>query len=72
MTGMTASASEINLKVPALELGTFKYMPGINGFVLMVIGLLLTAVTLGISIYLFNQIKKLEVHKRMADVANII
>ena len=71
-TSTTAFASEINLKVPALELGTFKYMPGVNGFVLMVVGLLLTAVTLGISIYLFNQIKKLEVHKKMADVANII
>jgi hypothetical protein len=37
MTGMTAFASEINLKVPAMEEAAFKYMPGINGFSLLVI-----------------------------------
>jgi len=72
LTAMTTFASEINLKVPSMGEGVFPYMLGLNGFVLMVIGLLLTAVTLGISIYLFFEIKKLEVHKRMAAVADII
>jgi len=71
-TGTTAFASEINLKVPAMGEGTFPYLLGINGFALMVIGLLLTSVTLYISIYLFKEVKKLDVHKRMASVADII
>jgi len=71
-TGMTAFASEINLKVPAMGEGTFPYLLGINGFVLLVIGLIFTFVTLAISLYLFKEVKKLEVHKKMASVADII
>jgi len=71
-TGTTAFASEINLEVPSMGLATFKYLPGINGFVLLVIGLLFTFITLAISLYLFMQIKKLAVHQKMASVADII
>jgi K(+)-stimulated pyrophosphate-energized sodium pump len=71
MTGMTAFASEINLEVPSMGLGTFPWIP-VNGFVLLIIGLLFTCVTLGISVYLFMEVKKLAVHKRMAAVADII
>jgi len=71
-TGATTLASEINLKVPAMGEGTFPYLLGINGFVLLVIGLIFTFVTLAISLYLFKEVKKLEVHKKMASVADII
>ncbi|MCL2710267.1 MAG: sodium-translocating pyrophosphatase [Planctomycetaceae bacterium] len=70
-TGMTAFAGEIDLEVPAMGLGTFAWLPG-NGFILLVLGLVLSLVTLSISLYLFFEIKKLPVHKRMASVADII
>jgi K(+)-stimulated pyrophosphate-energized sodium pump len=72
MTSVTAFASEINLPVPGMEAGAFPWMLGINGFWILFLGLLLSFVTLGISIYLFKEVKKLEVHKRMAAVADII
>ena len=72
MTGMTALASEADLIIPSMGLGKFPYMLGINGFVLTCIGLVFTFVTLGISFYLFGEIKKMEVHKRMSAVADII
>ncbi|MDR0327194.1 MAG: sodium/proton-translocating pyrophosphatase, partial [Planctomycetaceae bacterium] len=72
MTGMTASASEADLEIPSMGLGTFPMLGGVNGFVLICIGILFTLVTLCISLYLFMQVKKLAVHKRMASVADII
>ena len=71
-TSTTAFAGEANLLVPSMAEATFPLIPGINGFWLLVIGLVITFATLGISIYFFFEIKKLPTHKKMADVADTI
>ncbi|MDR3181687.1 MAG: sodium-translocating pyrophosphatase [Planctomycetaceae bacterium] len=72
LTGAAAFASEADLKIPSMDEAKFSYLLGINGAALLWVGLIFVAVTLGISIYFFRQIKKMQVHKRMADVAHII
>ena len=68
----TALAGEANLLIPPMSEAVFPWLLGINGFWILVIGLLFTCGTLGISLYLFFEIKKLEVHKTMSDVADTI
>ncbi|MDR0521657.1 MAG: sodium-translocating pyrophosphatase [Planctomycetaceae bacterium] len=69
-TGMTAFASEADLKIPSMAEG--KSLFGMDGFVTLCLGLVVVVLTFGLSLYYFQQVKKLNVHKRMADVANII
>ena len=71
-TSTTAFAGEANLLIPAMSEAVFPGLGYIDGFWVLVIGLLFTFGTLGISLYLFFEIKKLEVHKTMSDVADTI
>ncbi|MDR2706855.1 MAG: sodium-translocating pyrophosphatase [Planctomycetaceae bacterium] len=72
LTGLTVFGSEADLKIPEMGEGSFVYLFGIKGDLLLWIGLVFTFVILGISIYFFSKIKALPVHKRMSDVAEII
>lgn len=72
LTGLSVFGSEADLKIPEMGAGTFKYLGGMDGFTVLAIGLAFTLVTLGISLYLFVQVAKLPVHKKMSDVADII
>ncbi|MDR3232941.1 MAG: sodium-translocating pyrophosphatase [Planctomycetaceae bacterium] len=72
MTGMLAFGSEADLKIPSMSEGHFAYLGGVSGSVLLWVGLVFTFAILGISLYFFQQVKKLPVHKRMADVSEII
>ncbi|MDR0870935.1 MAG: sodium-translocating pyrophosphatase, partial [Planctomycetaceae bacterium] len=72
LTAAYSLASEADLKIPSMSEGAFPYLLGINGAALLWLGLVFTFVILGISLYFFSKIKALPVHKRMADVAEII
>ncbi|MDR1142545.1 MAG: sodium-translocating pyrophosphatase [Planctomycetaceae bacterium] len=72
LTGLSVFGSEADLKIPEMSAGTFKYLGGIDGFTVLAIGLAFTLITLGISLYLFVQVAKLPVHKKMSNVADII
>jgi K(+)-stimulated pyrophosphate-energized sodium pump len=72
LTGLSVFGSEADLKIPEMSEGTFKYLGGLDGFTILGIGLVFTLITLGISLYLFIQVSRLPVHKKMSDVANII
>ena len=65
-------ASEANLKIPDLHDATFQHFGGIDGWHLLLFGSLVIIGTLGISLYLFSQVKALPAHKSMLDVANTI
>ena len=71
-TSVSALAKEAALPIRCMELGTFPYLFNVDGFTLLCVGLGFTCITLGISFYLFAQIKKLSVHESMAAVADTI
>ncbi len=76
LTALLASAktfaSEANLKIPDLHDATFQHFGGMDGWHLLLFGSLVIVGTLGISLYLFSQVKALPAHKSMLDVANTI
>src|SRR5438309_1445592 len=71
-TGTMARAGDADLAIPDLHEGTFTSLGGISAWNLLFFGACVIAGTLGISLYLFTQIKKLPAHKSMLNVAEII
>ena len=65
-------ASEANLKIPDLSKAHFPHFGGMDGWHLLLFGSLVIVGTLGISLYLFKQVKSLPAHKSMLDVASTI
>ncbi len=66
-------ASEADLAIPDLHEGTFHIFGGtISAWDFLFYGALIIAGTLGFSLYLFQQVKKLPAHESMLKVANII
>jgi len=66
-------ASEANLAIPDLHEGTFHIFGGeISSWNFLFYGAIIIAGTLGFSLYLFSQVRKLPVHYSMSKVANII
>jgi K(+)-stimulated pyrophosphate-energized sodium pump len=69
----TASASEADLAIPDLHVGTFDiFGKTISAWNLLFYGALVICGTLGISLYLRAQIHKLPAHKSMLAVSEII
>ena len=67
-----AFASDADLAIPDLHNGTFPLFFHLNAYQLLLYGSLVIMGTLGISIYLRGQIKKMPAHKSMLDVAETI
>ncbi len=73
LVGATASAGEADLAIPDLNVVTFHLVgQNISGWWLLFCGAWVICGTLGISLYLRAEIKKLPAHKSMLDVAEII
>ncbi len=73
LAGTTASAGEADLAIPDLNVVTFHLVgQSITGWWLLFCGAWVICGTLGISLYLRAEIKKLPAHKSMLDVAEII
>jgi K(+)-stimulated pyrophosphate-energized sodium pump len=72
LVAATAHASEADLAIPDLHAGHFESLGGISAWELLFWGACVIAGTLGISLYLRWQIRKLPAHKSMLDVAAII
>src|SRR5262245_47827032 len=72
-SGSTVMAGEADLAIPDLSAAHFNIFGGtIPGDKLLLFGSFVIAGTLGISLYLRGQIKKLPAHKSMLSVADII
>ena len=72
-TANTAVAGEADLAIPDLRAATFNIAgQSINGWNLLFGGAWVICGTLGISLYLRAQIKKIPAHKSMLDVAEVI
>jgi len=70
---MKAEASEVNLAIPDLHAGTYHIFGGtVTSWNFLFYGAIIIAGTLGFSLYLFHQIKKLEAHDSMLKVASTI
>ncbi len=68
-----AFASEADLKIPDLHHGMpYNKLGGITPFYLLLYGSIVIAGTLGISLFLRHQVRVLEAHKSMLDVADTI
>jgi len=65
-------ASEADLVVPSLKQSIFDGMGGINGWDLLLYGIIVIVLGLIFGLVQFNKIKKLPVHHSMAKVSNII
>ena len=66
-------ASEADLAIPDLHNGApYALLGNITPFDLLFYGAFIIAGTLGISLYLSNQVRKLEAHESMLNVADII
>ncbi len=68
-----AFADEADLRIPDLRLAKFKFGGvAIDGWHLLLYGALVITGTLGISLFLRGQIRKLPAHKSMLNIAEII
>ena len=68
-----AFASEADLKIPDLHKGDpYMHLGGISPFDLLFYGAFIIAGTLGISLFLRHQVRTLQAHKSMLDVADTI
>ncbi|HXG13373.1 MAG TPA: sodium-translocating pyrophosphatase [Gemmataceae bacterium] len=65
-------ASEASLAIPDLHKGTFTSLGGVSAWNLLFGGACVIAGTLGISLYLRAQIKRLPAHRSMLNVADTI
>ncbi|MDR2840168.1 MAG: sodium-translocating pyrophosphatase [Paludibacter sp.] len=73
LTSVSAFASEADLAIPDLHEGVFHIFGGeVSSWNFLFWGALIIAGTLGFSLLLFNQVKKLPAHYSMLKVANII
>ena len=69
---MAAFASEADLAIPNLREGRFDRFGGLDGYHLLLYGALVICGTLGISLLLRHQVKKMPAHESMLKVAEII
>ncbi|MGE0606049.1 MAG: sodium-translocating pyrophosphatase [Pirellulales bacterium] len=73
LIGSTGLASEADLAIPDLHQGKFTIAgTEISAWNLLFYGAMVIAGTLGISLYLLAQVKRLPAHKSMLDIAEII
>lgn len=72
ISSIAAVASEADLKIPDLHEGSFQLFFGMKAWDLLFYGSLIILGTLGISIYLRRQIKKIAAHSSMLEVAETI
>jgi K(+)-stimulated pyrophosphate-energized sodium pump len=72
LAATAAQASEGDLAIPDLHQGKFATLGGISAWNLLAIGALVICGTLGISLWLRQQIHQLPAHKSMLDVAETI
>jgi K(+)-stimulated pyrophosphate-energized sodium pump len=72
LTGTTLHAGEADLAIPDLHLGHFTSLGGISAWNLLFFGAMVIGGTLGISLYLRAQIRKLPAHQSMLNVAEVI
>jgi K(+)-stimulated pyrophosphate-energized sodium pump len=68
----SALASEAELAIPDLHQGTFDTLGGISAWNLLFYGSWVICGTLGISLYLRSQIRRLPAHESMLRVADVI
>lgn len=68
----SARASEADLAIPDLHQGTFETLGGITAWNLLFYGSWVICGTLGISLYLRSQIRRLPAHESMLKVADVI
>jgi len=72
-TSFSMQASEADLAIPDLHEGTFHIFGGeVSSWWFLLYGAMIIAGTLGFSLFLFSQVRKLPVHSSMGKVANII
>jgi K(+)-stimulated pyrophosphate-energized sodium pump len=71
LAGTAARASEADLAIPDLDVKVF-FGGTVSAWWLLFCGAMVICGTLGISLYLRTQIHKLQAHKSMTDVAEII
>lgn len=71
-TPFASFASEADLVVPDLRQSVFDGIGGMNGWDLLLYGIIIIALGLLFGMVQFNRIKKLPTHKSMAKVSNII
>ncbi len=67
-----AMASEVNIKLPALNSVTFPGVGNHNGHNILVVGLVISAIGLLFGFVMMLGIKKIPVHKAMAEVSELI
>ncbi|MCL2651593.1 MAG: sodium/proton-translocating pyrophosphatase, partial [Candidatus Azobacteroides sp.] len=73
LTCFNMQASEADLAIPDLHEGTFHIFGGeISSWYFLFYGALIILGTVGFSLFLFSQVKRLPVHSSMGRVANII
>lgn len=73
LSGSSLMASEANLAIPDLHKGSFQLMgQAVSAWNLLFVGSFVIVGTLGISLSLLGQIKRLPAHKSMLDVAEVI
>lgn len=72
LTTLQVFASEADLAIPDLHAGRFSAFGGISAWDLLFYGACVIAGTLGFSLYLRYQIKKLRAHESMLKIADII
>jgi K(+)-stimulated pyrophosphate-energized sodium pump len=65
-----AAASEASLKLP--DLSGVKFLGGINGHALLMVGLLICVLGLVFGMVIYGQLKRLPVHKSMLEVSELI
>ena len=73
-SGATAApvhaGGEANLQLP--DLGTVNFFGGTNGRVLLMIGLVVSALGLGFGLMIYTQLKNMPVHKSMLEISELI
>lgn len=73
LNAVSSFASEADLAIPDLHNGApYALLGNITPFDLLFYGAFIIAGTLGISLFLSHQVKKLEAHKSMLNVADVI
>jgi K(+)-stimulated pyrophosphate-energized sodium pump len=69
---VSAMASELDLKIPAIDTHYSLFGSMVSGHALLLIGLLVCALGMAFGLAMFNQVKGMPAHKSMLDVSNII
>jgi K(+)-stimulated pyrophosphate-energized sodium pump len=67
-----AAASELDLRIPALDTSYTLFGMAISGMSLLYTGLVVCILGMGFGLMMFNQVRGLPAHQRMLDVSNII